>query len=365
MRYVDEYRQGETVARWAAMIRQRTTRPWVIMEICGGQTHSIVKHGLDQLLPPEITLVHGPGCPVCVTPDAALDQAMAIARQPGVIFCTFGDMLRVPGTHENLLMVKASGADVRTVYSPLDAVEIAAQNPQTDVVFFAVGFETTSTPNALAVRQAAARGINNFSVLTSQVRVPPAIAAILSAPENRVQGFLAAGHVCTVMGSDEYPALAEQYGAPMVITGFEPVDILQGLYHCIDQLENGESRVEIQYSRSVRPQGNPAARALLEEVFEPIDKEWRGLGVIPASGLGLRASHAQFDAARRFAGLDLPATRCTGCIAGQILLGAKKPHDCPAFGRECTPDHPLGATMVSTEGACSAYYLYRHSPECV
>ena len=359
MKFVDEFRDGATVARYAELIRQRVTRPCVIMEICGGQTHSIVKHGLDQLLPAEITLVHGPGCPVCVTPTEAIDRALAIAARPEVIFCSFGDMLRVPGTDKNLLMIKAEGGDVRTCYSPLDAVEIAAQNPDKQVVFFGVGFETTTPLNGLAAQQAKKRGLKNFSLLVSQVRVPPAISAVLSAPENRVQGFLAAGHVCTIMGTDEYPALAEQFHVPLVVTGFEPVDIMQGLYHCIDQLESGRAEVEVQYTRSVKPEGNLAARRLIGEVFTVIDKEWRGLGVIPQSGFGLSEAYRDLDASLRFADLPLPEPRPNACISGQILQGVKKPSDCPAFGKNCTPEHPLGATMVSSEGACAAYYQYR------
>lgn len=363
MKYVDEYRSGEAVRRYADLIRARITRPWTIMEICGGQTHSIVKHGLDQLLPPELTLVHGPGCPVCVTPVNVIDQALAIAARPEVIFCSFGDMLRVPGTEQNLLMVKAAGGDVRIVYSPLDAVEIAASNPQREVVFFAVGFETTTPLNGLAARMARQRGLKNFSLLVSQVRVPPAIAAILGAPDNQVQGFLAAGHVCTVMGIDEYPPLVEQYRVPLVVTGFEPLDIMQGLYHCLVQLEEGRAELEVQYTRSVRPEGNPAAKAVIQEVFEVVDKEWRGLDIIPASGFGVAPDYSGFDALKRFTGLQLPAQKQNECISGLILQGARKPSQCPAFGTRCTPEHPLGATMVSSEGACAAYYQYRRHPE--
>lgn len=363
MKYVDEYRSGADVRRYAELIRARVTRPWTIMEICGGQTHSIVKHGLDQLLPPELTLVHGPGCPVCVTPVTVIDQALAIAALPNVIFCSFGDMLRVPGTDENLLMVKAAGGDVRIVYSPLDAVEIAAQNPHKEVVFFAVGFETTTPLNGLAARLARTRGLTNFSLLVSQVRVPPAIAAILGAPDNQVQGFLAAGHVCTIMGIDEYPALVERFRVPLVVTGFEPLDIMQGLYHCVVQLEEKRAELEVQYTRSVRPEGNPAAKAVINEVFEVCDKEWRGLDIIPASGFGIAPDYREFDALRRFANLTLPQQKPNECISGLILQGARKPNQCPAFGSRCTPEHPLGATMVSSEGACAAYYQYRRLPE--
>lgn len=363
MKYVDEYRAGDPVKSYADLIRARVTRPWTIMEICGGQTHSIVKHGLDQLLPPEVTLVHGPGCPVCVTPITVIDQALAIAARPEVIFCSFGDMLRVPGTDQNLLMVKAAGGDVRIVYSPLDAVEIAAQNPDKQVVFFAVGFETTTPLNGLAAKHAKQRGLKNFSLLVSQVRVPPAISAILGSPDNQVQGFLAAGHVCTIMGIDEYPALVEEFKVPLVVTGFEPLDIMQGLYHCIVQLEEGRAELEVQYTRSVKPGGNPAAQAVINEVFEVVDKEWRGLETIPQSGFGIAPDYAEFDALKRFGDLQLPTLKPNECIAGLILQGAKKPDQCPAFGKRCTPEHPLGATMVSSEGACAAYYSYRRAPE--
>lgn len=363
MKYVDEYRAGDAVKRYAELIRARITRPWTIMEICGGQTHSIVKHGLDQLLPPELTLVHGPGCPVCVTPITVIDQALAIAARPEVIFCSFGDMLRVPGTEQNLLMVKAAGGDVRIVYSPLDAVEIAAQNPEREVVFFAVGFETTTPLNGLAARLARQRGLTNFSLLVSQVRVPPAIAAILGSPDNQVQGFLAAGHVCTIMGIDEYPALVDEFHVPLVVTGFEPLDIMQGLYHCVVQLEEGRAELEVQYTRSVKAGGNPAAQAVINEVFSIVDKEWRGLDIIPASGFGIAPDYSAFDALKRFGDLILPQPKPNECISGLILQGAKKPNQCPAFGKKCTPEHPLGATMVSSEGACAAYYLYRRTPE--
>lgn len=363
MKYVDEYRAGDAVKRYAELIRARITRPWTIMEICGGQTHSIVKHGLDQLLPPQLTLVHGPGCPVCVTPITVIDQALAIAARPEVIFCSFGDMLRVPGTDQNLLMVKAAGGDVRIVYSPLDAVEIAAQNPEREVVFFAVGFETTTPLNGLAARLARQRGLSNFSLLVSQVRVPPAIAAILGSPDNQVQGFLAAGDVCTIMGIDEYPALVDAFHVPLVVTGFEPLDIMQGLYHCVVQLEEGRAELEVQYTRSVKAGGNPAAQAVINEVFSIVDKEWRGLDIIPASGFGMAPDYAAFDALKRFGDLILPQPKPNECISGLILQGAKKPNQCPAFGKQCTPEHPLGATMVSSEGACAAYYMYRRTPE--
>lgn len=359
MRYLDEYRDPEAARRYARLIRETITQPWVLMEICGGQTHSIVKHGIDELLPPEIELVHGPGCPVCVTPIGKIDAAIEIARRPGTIMTSFGDMLRVPGTETDLLAVKAEGADVRMVYSPLDAVNLAAANPQSEVVFFAVGFETTAPVNALAVRQARTRGLRNFSVLVSQVLVPPAMEALLSSPNNRVRGFLAAGHVCTVMGSREYEPIAKRYSVPMVVTGFEPVDLLAGISMCVRQLEEGCAKVENAYNRVVQPDGNSQARALIQEVFAVCDRDWRGIGRIPASGLDLSPAYEEFDAARRF-GLDTDAPEPESeCISGQILQGLRKPVDCPAFGSRCTPEHPLGATMVSGEGACAAYYQYR------
>jgi hydrogenase expression/formation protein HypD len=359
MKYVDEFRDGDLVRSWAARIAQTMTRPWTLMEICGGQTHAIVKYGIDSLLPPGLELVHGPGCPVCVTPESSIESALELAARPEVIFCSFGDMLRVPGISRNLLMVKADGGDVRTVYSPLDALEIAAANPQRQVIFFAIGFETTAPANAMAVFEARRRGIANFSLLVSQVRVPPAIAAILGDPDNRIQGFLAAGHVCAVMGTAEYPPLAGQFRTPIVVTGFEPLDLMQGIHACVSQLESGRHEVEIQYRRAVRPTGNPAAQAMLAEVFEPIDKDWRGLGVLPQSGLGLREAFAEFDAEKRFALAPRGPVPDRGCRAGEVLRGLLKPNQCPAFGGQCTPEHPLGATMVSSEGACAAYYRFR------
>ena len=329
------------------------------MEVCGGQTHAIVKYGLDELLPPEITLVHGPGCPVCVTPLEILDKAIAIAQRPEVIFCSFGDMLRVPGTDRDLLSVKATGGDVRILYSPLDALALARDNPQREVVFFAVGFETTAPANAMAIYQAAQAGLPNFSVLVSHVLVPPAMEAVLSSPQNRVQGFLAAGHVCTVMGYDEYHPIAEKYRVPIVVTGFEPVDILDGIYRCVLQLEEGRAEVENQYARAVRREGNVPARELIRDVFEIRTRKWRGIGEIPQSGLGLRAPYASFDAEQRFNLTEQTTEESTECISGLILQGQKKPHECPAFGTRCTPEHPLGATMVSSEGACAAYHRYR------
>lgn len=359
MRYVDEFRDGAAARGLAAALARETTRPWTLMEVCGGQTHAIVKYGLDTLLPEGVTLIHGPGCPVCVTPVETVDRAVALAGQPGVTFCSFGDMLRVPGTGKDLLSVKAEGGDVRMVYSPLDAVALAQRHPEREVVFFGVGFETTAAPNAGAVHAAARAGLKNFSMLVSQVRVPPAIEAILSAPGNRVQAFLAAGHVCTVMGTSEYDPLARRHGVPIVATGFEPLDILQGVRMSVAQLESGRAEVEIQYTRSVRPEGNPAARRLLAEVFEVADKKWRGLGTIPASGLVLREAYAAFDAERRFGLLSITAEESPECHSGEVLMGAIRPPQCPAFGTRCTPERPLGAPMVSSEGACAAYFRYR------
>ncbi len=359
MRFLDEYRNAETVHRLAAAIAAATTRPWHIMEICGGQTHSIVRFALDEMLPREITLIHGPGCPVCVTPIEILDKAVAIAGRPEVIFCSFGDMLRVPGSRKDLFTVKSEGGDVRVVYSPMDAVTLAKEHPDRQVVFFAVGFETTAPANAMAVAQAARMGLRNFSVLVSHVLVPPAMRAVLDSPANRVQGFLAAGHVCTITGMADYRPIAEQYRVPIVITGFEPVDILQGVLHCVKQLEEGRHEVENQYARVVHPEGNRPALREIAEIFEVVPRKWRGIGEIPASGLGLREAYAHFDAQRRFNVEAITAEEPAECIAGEILQGHRKPHDCPAFGVYCTPDHPLGAPMVSSEGACAAYYRYR------
>jgi hydrogenase expression/formation protein HypD len=359
MKFVEEYRDAATAQRLAAAIVRRTTRPWTIMEVCGGQTHAIVRFGIDELLPKDITLIHGPGCPVCVTPVELIDKAVAIAGRPEVIFCSFGDMLRVPGSQKDLLAVKAAGGDVRIVYSPLDAVRLARENPGRPVVFFAVGFETTAPATALAVYQAARLGLENFSLLVSHVLVPPAMEALLSSPDNRVQGFLAAGHVCTVMGYDEYVPLAREYQVPIVVTGFEPVDILQGIYLCVGQLEEGRAEVENQYARAVRRTGNQPAQQLLREIFHVVRRKWRGLGQIPRSGLALSAKYAAFDAERRFGLEDIEVQEPPECIAGLVLQGIKKPHECSAFGTRCTPEHPLGAPMVSTEGACAAYYRYR------
>ena len=361
MRYIDEYRDQAAARNYAKLIRQATTRSWSIMEICGGQTHTIVKFGIEELLPSEITLIHGPGCPVCVTPLEIIDKAIIIASRPDVIFTSFGDMLRVPGSRKDLLSVKAEGGDIRIVYSPLDAVKVAQQNPGKKVVFLAVGFETTAPANAMSVFQAKRLGLTNFSILCSHVLVPPAMEALLSSPSNLIQGFLAAGHVCTIMGYEEYIPIAAKYHVPIVVTGFEPVDILQGIYMTVRQLEEGRVEVENQYARSVRREGNLPARKLLAEVFETIDRKWRGIGTIPSSGYGLVNSFSAFDAEKVFDVGELQADESPLCIAGQVLQGLKKPHECSAFGKECTPERPLGAPMVSSEGACAAYYHFGRS----
>jgi hydrogenase expression/formation protein HypD len=361
MKYLDEYRDTETAKKLATAIARVTTRPWTIMEVCGGQTHTIVKYGIDEILPQGIELVHGPGCPVCVTALEMIDRAHAIASRPGVIFCSFGDMLRVPGSRGDLLQVKSDGGDVRIVYSPLDAVNLAAANPDKKVVFFAIGFETTAPPNAMAVWMAKQRGLKNFSVLVSHVLVPPSMTAILQSPGNRVQGFLGPGHVCTVMGYEEYEPIARHYRVPIVVTGFEPIDMLEGVLRTVRQLESGQATVENQYSRAVRREGNPRSRKLIEEVFEICDRKWRGVGIIPKSGFKLQYEYRDHDAERLFEVDDIQTEESTLCISGQVLRGLKKPHDCPAFGKACTPQSPLGATMVSAEGACAAYYAYgRH-----
>lgn len=359
MKYLDEYRDARAAQGFAKEIRRLTTKPWTIMEICGGQTHAIVKFGIDELLPEKITLVHGPGCPVCVTSLELINKAIEIASRAGVIFCSFGDMLRVPGSTKDLLSVKADGGDVRIVYSPLDALKIAKDNPDSQVVFFAVGFETTAPANAMAVYQAHKENIKNFSILVSHVLVPPAMEAILSSANNRVQGFLAAGHVCTVMGTTEYVPIAQKYRVPIVVTGFEPLDILQGILMCIKQLEEGRYEVQNQYTRSVKEKGNQEAQKLIKEIFEVVPRKWRGIGEIAKSGLGLRAPYRLFDAERHFSLEGLKTQESRECISGLILQGIKKPYKCEAFGRKCSPDHPLGATMVSSEGACAAYYRYR------
>lgn len=359
MKFVDEYRDADVAQKYATAIKQITTRPWSIMEVCGGQTHAIVRFGIQDFLPPEINLIHGPGCPVCVTPLEMIDKALEIAMRPEVIFCSFGDMLRVPGSERDLQSVRAAGGDVRIVYSPLDCLKIATEHPDKEIVFFAVGFETTAPGNAMLVRRAAEMGLKNLSVLVSHVLVPPAIEAILSSPQNLVQGFLAAGHVCTIMGTGAYQPLAKKYQVPIVATGFEPLDILQGIYMCVKQLEEGRSEVENQYARSVQEGGNHPAQALISEVFRVIPRKWRGIGEIPQSGWGLSKAYQDFDAERRFGVADAFVQEPEDCISGLILQGLKKPCECPAFGRQCTPDSPLGATMVSGEGACAAYYKYR------
>lgn len=362
MKYLDEYRDAAGAQKLAAEIHRLTTRPWSLMEVCGGQTHSIVKFGIDELLPKHITLIHGPGCPVCVTPLEMIDKALEIAAQPNVIFASFGDMLRVPGSTTDLLSVKAQGGDVRIVYSPLDAVKLAELNPAKEVVFFGVGFETTAPATAMAIHQAAQRGLKNFSMLISHVLVPPAMEAVLSSPQCRVQGFLAAGHVCTVMGYWEYFPIAAKYRVPIVVTGFEPIDILQGILMAIRQLEEGRAEVENQYARSVRQEGNQPAQQLLKRIFQVVPRKWRGVGEIPQSGLGLRPEYAAFDGERKFGLADHHVEEPAECKSGLVLQGLLKPHECPAFGTRCTPEHPLGATMVSSEGACAAYYRYRRLP---
>ena len=361
MKYVEEYRDAHLVRGVMDEIRRTVTRPWVLMEICGGQTHAIIRHGLDQLLPPEIELVHGPGCPVCVTPLELIDKALAIASQPGVIFTSYGDMLRVPGSGRDLFSVRAAGGDVRVVYSPLDALKIAQQNPEKQVVFFAIGFETTAPANVMSVMQAKALGLKNYSILVSHVRVPPAMHAILSAPHNRVQGFLLAGHVCAVMGYWEYPSLATKYSVPMAVTGFEPLDLTQGILQTVRMLEEGRVEVENAYPRLVTFEGNRPAQEMIEQVFQERDRKWRGIGMIPNSGWGLRPEFDEFNAEKRFNVQQIQPEESPLCIAGLVLQGLKKPHECTAFGVQCTPETPLGATMVSSEGACAAYYRYKRS----
>jgi hydrogenase expression/formation protein HypD len=358
MKYVSEFRDPVRVERGLESLRQTLTRSWVLMEICGGQTHAIVRSGLDHMLPSQIELVHGPGCPVCVTPLEQIDKALAIASRPEVIFTSYGDMLRVPGSGKDLFSVRAAGGDVRVVYSPLDAVRLAEENPDRQVVFFAIGFETTAPANATSVLQAQAKGLKNFSVLVSHVRVPPAMRAILSSPTNRVQGFLAAGHVCAVMGYWEYPQIADDYRVPIVVTGFEPLDIVQGILATVRQLERSEHTVGNAYARAVTEGGNRPAQAMIRRVFREVDRKWRGIGTIPMSGWALAEEFSAFDAESRFQVEDIKPQESPLCIAGQILQGMKKPFDCIAFGGECTPEHPLGATMVSAEGACAAYYRY-------
>lgn len=359
MKYLDEYRDPKLAQQLSAEIHKITTKPHVLMEVCGGQTHAIVKFGIDELLPEKIELVHGPGCPVCVTPLELIDRAVAIASMKDVIFCSFGDMLRVPGSQKDLFSVKAEGGDIRIVYSPLDALKVAREHPEKQVVFFAVGFETTAPGNAMSVYQAKEQGITNFSILVSHVLVPPAIEAVLSSENNRINGFLAAGHVCAVMGYWEYEPIAKKYQVPIVVTGFEPLDILQGILMCVKQLEEGRFEVENQYTRSVSHDGNKPAQTLVEKVFCVSSRKWRGIGEIPQSGLCLRDEYKDHDAETRFDVGQLTTEESPDCISGLILQGVKKPHECPAFGGKCTPEKPLGATMVSSEGACAAYYRYR------
>ncbi|WP_316676713.1 hydrogenase formation protein HypD [uncultured Tolumonas sp.] len=359
MKFLDEYRDGAAARRFVEAIRREVTRPWSLMEVCGGQTHSIVRFGLDELLPPEINLIHGPGCPVCVTPVELIDKAVAIAQRPEVIFCSFGDMLRVPGTASDLFGVKSRGGDVRIVYSPLDCLKIAEENSGRQVVFFAVGFETTAPANAMSVFEARRRGLENYSILVSHVLVPPALEAVLASPQRRVDGFIAAGHVCSIMGTAEYVPLAEKHKVPIVVAGFEPVDLLQAIHMLVRQLEAGRHEVENQYERVVRAEGNRPAQELIQSVFEVRDRAWRGIGVIPQSGWGLRPEYAAFDAELRFQVEGVGGPESTECQSGLVLQGIIKPHQCPAFGTRCTPDNPLGATMVSNEGACAAYYRYR------
>ena len=358
MRYLDEFNDPELAQRLVDEINATATRSWSLMEVCGGQTHSIIRHGIDQLIP-KVELIHGPGCPVCVTPLELIDKALEIASRPGVIFCSFGDMLRVPGSGRDLFRIKSAGGDVRVVYSPLDALKIARENPDRQVVFFGIGFETTAPPNAMAVYQANRLGVTNFSMLVSHVRVPPAIEAIMQSPTCRVQAFLAAGHVCSVMGTWEYPPLVERFKVPIVVTGFEPLDILEGIRRAVHQLEAGEARLENAYPRVVQPEGNKAAMGLLQDVFEVTDRGWRGIGTIPASGWRLSPKYRDLDAEYRFEVGDIRTEESTVCRSGEVLQGLLKPHECAAFGKECTPRSPLGATMVSSEGACAAYYLYR------
>lgn len=361
MKYLDEYRDGRMARKLVDEIRRTVTRTWVVMEVCGGQTHSIVKHGVDYLLPPEIELVHGPGCPVCVTPLEMIDRAHALARRPDVIFCSFGDMLRVPGSRGDLFQIKAEGGNVRVVYSPLDCLKLAAANPDRQVVFFAIGFETTAPANAMAVWQAKRMGLRNFSMLVSHVRVPPSMTAILQSPQNRVQGFLGPGHVCAVMGYSEYEPIAARYRVPVAITGFEPVDLLDGILAVVRQLESGRHDVENPYARTVTREGNTEAQKMIGRVFQICDRAWRGVGIIPKSGYKLGWEFREHDAERLFDLESIRAVEPAACISGQVLRGLKKPSECPAFGRECTPQTPLGATMVSAEGACAAYFSYgRH-----
>jgi hydrogenase expression/formation protein HypD len=361
MKYFDEYHNPKAVSAFAEKINEIATGNWTLMEVCGGQTHSIVKNGIDQLLPDRIELLHGPGCPVCVTPAGIIDKAVEIASSPNTIFCSFGDMMRVPGRRKSLFDVKTAGGDLRVVYSPLDALEIARDNPEKEVVFFGIGFETTAPANAMAVYQADQLGLDNFSLLSAMVLIPPAMEVILSSKDNRVDAFLAAGHVCTVSGFEHYADISRKYNVPIVVTGFEPLDIIQGVYVAVKQLEEGRAEVENQYARSVRREGNLEARKIVEEVFTATDRIWRGFGKINSSGLAINEKYKRFDAENKFGKVDEISEESGVCISGGILRGVKKPFDCPAYGSTCTPEHPLGATMVSSEGACSAYYSYRNS----
>ena len=363
MKFITEYRDADVVARYMDEIHRTATRPWTIMEVCGGQTHSLVKNGLLQLLPDKVRMVHGPGCPVCVTPLHQIDKAVYLAEEKGVILCSYGDMLRVPGSKRSLLEAKAAGADVRILYSPLEAVKIARENPGREVVFFAVGFETTAPANALSVIHAVRAGVSNYSILTSHVLVPPAMEAVMNDEESNIDGFLAAGHVCTIMGIDEYYPLAERYQIPLVVTGFEPVDLVQGILMVVRQLEKGTCQLENQYSRVVRPEGNPEARKMIGQVFEIADREWRGIGNIPMSGYELRPEFSAYDANKKFAVNIEKVPESAECIAGLVLKGIKKPHECPQFGKKCKPQSPLGAPMVSSEGACAAYYHFSQAME--
>ena len=358
MKYLNEFRNGAQAKRLAARISGIVTRPWAIMEVCGGQTHSLIRNGIDQILPPEVEMIHGPGCPVCVTPLSIIDKALEIAARPDVIFCSFGDMLRVPGSRDDLYRVKGAGGDVRVVYSPLDAIKLAKQNPERQVVFLAIGFETTAPANAMAIKLAKDQRLNNFSALVSHVLVPPAVEAIMNSPGNRVQAFLAAGHVCSVMGYRQYHQLAARYQVPIVVTGFEPLDLLEGIRRTVEQLERGQAYVDNAYERAVSEQGNLVAQAMIDEVFTVTDRGWRGIGTIPNSGWRLRDELSQYDAEKKFQVQHVCTTESQQCRAGEVLRGTLKPHQCEAFGKSCTPRHPLGATMVSGEGACAAYFNY-------
>jgi hydrogenase expression/formation protein HypD len=359
VKYLDEFGDADLARKLLDDIAANTTQPWALMEVCGGQTHTIIRNGIDQLLPDQIELIHGPGCPVCVTPLETIDRALAIAARTDVIFCSFGDMIRVPGSSDDLFRIKSRGGDVRIVYSPLDAVRIAQANPDKQVVFFGVGFETTAPANAMTVKLAKQQNVANFSLLVSHVLVPPAIRAIMDSPTSRVQGFLAAGHVCTVMGLGEYGPLVEQYQVPIVATGFEPLDVLEGIRRVVLQLEQGRAELDNAYPRAVQAQGNPVAQGVVREVFETCDRTWRGIGMIPQSGWRLNADYAEFDAEKRFDVLDITTVESPLCRSGEVLQGLLKPHQCEAFGKQCTPRSPLGAPMVSSEGACAAYYQFR------